>query len=158
MITTVKAERDDIPLLAEMRLSYLSEDSGFKSEEEKKAIAERLPLYFEKHLDKDLFAWLAMDGETAVSGVFLLVSEKPASPSFPNGLTGTVLNVYTKEPYRHHGFARRLMQELLKKAETLKLSCVELKATKDGIHLYETLGFKDASSEYLLMKRKPSEN
>jgi GNAT superfamily N-acetyltransferase len=155
MITIVKAEREDIPLLTEMRLSYLSEDPGFHSEEEKADIARRLPLYFEKHLNNDLHCWLAKEGDRAVSSAFLLITEKPASPSFPGGLTGTVLNVFTKESHRHQGYAGKIMKQLLQEAETQKLSAVELKATMDGIHLYETLGFKDASAEYLLMKWKP---
>lgn len=31
--------------------------------------------------------------------------EKPMSPAFMNGKTGTVLNVYTKPQCRHHGYS-----------------------------------------------------
>lgn len=113
MMEIVKAEKKDIPLLTEIRLAYLQEDPGFRSEEERNAIAAELPVYYEAHLGRDLFAWLAKDGETVAASAFLLVSEKPASPSFPNGLTGTVLNVFTKKAYRRQGYAARLMRQLL---------------------------------------------
>lgn len=38
------------------------------------------------------------------------------------------------------------MQELLTDAEKFGLDFVDLKATKDGYHLYDTLGFKEAVS------------
>lgn len=54
-----------------------------------------------------------------MSCCFLLITEKPANPSFVSGRTGTVLNVYTKPEYRRLGIARSLMRELLAEAEKL---------------------------------------
>ncbi len=39
--------------------------------------------------------------------VALLIVEKPMSPSFITGKTGTVLNVYTKPEYRNKGYAKK---------------------------------------------------
>ncbi|MDE7289428.1 MAG: GNAT family N-acetyltransferase, partial [Oscillospiraceae bacterium] len=69
-----------------------------------------------------------------------------------------VYNVYTLPNYRRRGLAKRVMQELLSDAEKLRLDFVDLKATKDGYHLYETLGFKETVSEYTYMKKYFSSN
>ena len=42
-----------------------------------------------------------------------LMVEKPLSPMFITGRTGTVLNVYTKPAYRHRGYAKKIMEKLL---------------------------------------------
>ena len=155
--TIVKAEEKHIPELVRMRLSYLSEDTGFKTPEQKEEIASSLPGYFEKHLNKDLIVFLALAEGKAVSCAFLLITEKPMSPSFPNGLCGTVLNVYTEEQYRHQGYARALIQGLLKEGSQRGLSVIELKATEEGYPLYSKLGFQDVTAEYRLMKWKCTE-
>lgn len=148
----VKAEKNDIPELVRLRLAYLAEDTGFKNDEEKETVAARLPAYFEKHLNEDLTVFLAKeDGKTAACA-FLLVTEMPMSPSFPNGRTGTVLNVYTDPSCRRQGYGRAVMTELLAEGKRLDLSRIELKATKDGYPLYQKLGFRDSSKEYPLMK------
>lgn len=84
---------------------------------------------------------------------FLLVTEKPANPSFINGLTGTVLNVYVKPEYRRQGIAKNIMDKLLKDAKAMGLDYVELKATEQGRGLYESLGFEDDVSKYYRMKK-----
>ena len=63
-------------------------------------LKDRLADYYEKHLDDDFTAFIATENCEIVSSVFLLVVEKPCSPVFPTGRTGTVLNVYTKPEYR----------------------------------------------------------
>lgn len=62
----------------------------------------------------------------------MLVVERPMSPVFINGKTGTVLNVYTKPQCRHHGYAKKLMNMLLEDSATMELCVVELKATEQG--------------------------
>lgn len=68
------------------------------------------------------------------------------------GRTGTVLNVYTKPVYRHKGYAKKIMKELLSDAARKNLSVVELKSTEDGYHLYKSIGFTDEVSKYHSMK------
>ncbi|NLT08644.1 MAG: GNAT family N-acetyltransferase [Ruminococcus sp.] len=147
-----KAGTDDIPELVRLRLEYLAEDHGGLSEEEKGRISASLPDYYMRRLDKELFVYTARNEEHIVSCCFLLVTEKPANPDFLNGLTGTVLNVYTEEPFRRQGIAGKLMKELLDDAKAMGLDYVELKATEDGYPLYKKLGFADAVNKYHSMK------
>lgn len=147
-----KANINDLTHLVELRTEYLLEDYGSIPDEKLTAIKHNLPEYFRKHLDKDLFVFVCRDEEQIVSCCFLYVSEKPSNPSFINGKTGTVLNVYTKPEYRKKGLAGKLIGILLNEAEKLGLDFVELKATDSGYNLYKSIGFDDVKSKYHNMK------
>ena len=77
---------------------------------------------------------------------------KAFNPSFINGKTGTVLNVYTKPEFRKKGIAGELIKMLLAESRNRHLDYVELKATESGYSLYRSLGFEDAVSKYHSMK------
>lgn len=147
-----KANADEIPALVDLRIAYVEEDCGILTEDTRQKLLSVLPEYFEKHLNRDIFVYTAKDG-SIVSCAFLVITERPANPNFITGRTGTVYNVYTLPNYRRNGLAKRVMQELLSDSEKFRLDFVDLKATKDGYHLYDTLGFKEAVSEYTYMKK-----
>ena len=149
-----KAVTEDIDALVKMRLSYLVEDNGTIDAKDLAAIKTDLPGYFQAHLGKDLFVYVVRDGQAIVSCAFLLIVEKPMSPAFINGRTGTVLNVYTCPSYRRRGCARAIMEKLLSEARQMKISTIELKATEDGYPLYRSVGFLDDASKYHIMKWK----
>ena len=152
-----KATAEEISALIDLRMAYIEEDHGGLSEDTRQKLISVLPEYFEKHLNRDIFVYTAKDGDI-VSCAFLVITEKPANPSFITGRTGTVYNVYTLPNYRRNGLAKRVMQELLSDAEKFGLDFVDLKATRDGYHLYDTLGFKETVSEYTYMKKIFSSN
>ena len=155
LVKVEKAGIDDIDALVKMRLDFLLEDNGSLNDSDVMAIKKDLPEYYKSHIDNDLYIFVVREEQTIVSCAFLLVIEKPMSPSFINGRTGTVLNVYTCPANRHRGYAKRIMETLLAKAKKLQLSVVDLKATEDGYHLYRSVGFADDCSKYHLMKWKP---
>lgn len=145
-----KATIKDINELTDLRLAYLQEDLGVITDKE--LIQESLPGYYEKHLNKDLMVYVARDDEDIVACAFLLIVEKPMSPSFITGKTGTVLNVYTKPEYRNKGYAKKLMTMMLEDATAQDVSIIELKATEDGYSLYKSVGFEDVVAKYHNMK------
>lgn len=146
------ANMADIDLLTELRLAYLKEDYGNLSEDDIKLIRRDLPGYFRKNLNQNIFGYLIREKEEIVACAFLLVVEKPISPAFITGRTGTVLNLYTNPVHRHKGFAKKIMDKLLSDAVEKNLSFVELKSTEDGYHLYKSVGFTDEVSKYHSMK------
>lgn len=146
------AEAADIAALTELRLAYLEEDHGKLREDEIEIIRRGLPDYFKRNLNQNLFCYLVKEQGEIAACAFLLVVEKPMSPSFITGKTGTVLNVYTKPIYRHKGYARQIMEKLLADAADKNLSVVELKSTENGYRLYQSVGFVDDISAYHLMK------
>lgn len=151
-MTFENAVGTDINQLTELRISYLKEDMGKLSEEDINKLQESLPNYFERNLNRNLFAYVARSEEEIVACAFLLITEKPMSPSFITGLTGTVLNVYTKAEHRRKGYARKLIEMLIADAQRRNLSVIELKATEDGYNLYKSVGFNDAVSKYHSMR------
>lgn len=150
-IKVEKADLKDINELVQMRLEYLTEDYGSLTEIQTEKIRNQLPEYYNNHLNKDLFVYI-VKSERIISCCFLLVSEKPANPSFINGRTGTVLNVYTKPECRRKGIAGKIMKFLISDAKEMKLDFVELKSTDCGYNLYKSVGFEDVNSKYHNMK------
>lgn len=147
-----KATIEDIGVLTDLRIAYLNEDLGVISDENLELMKSTLPSYYTKHLNKNLMVYVARDGEDIVSCAFLLIVEKPMSPSFITGKTGTVLNVYTKPDYRKKGYAKKLITTMLEDAKAEGLSIIELKATEDGYSLYKSVGFEDVVAKYHNMK------
>lgn len=147
-----KANLNDLSSLINLRIAYLLEDYGELPENQIKQITDNLSSYFEKHLNNDLLVFVCRDVDKIVSCCFLCITEKPSNPSFINGRTGTILNVYTLPKYRRKGIAGKLIKMLLDEAETSKLDFVELKATDSGYSLYKSLGFEDVLSKYHNMK------
>ena len=147
-----KAGIDDIDALVKMRLDYLHEDNGSLTDCDIAVIRKNLPDYFREHMDKDLFVYVIREKQVIVACAFLLTLMKPMSPSFINGKTGIVLNVFTCQPYRRRGYAKQIMEMLLEEAKRLELSVVELKSTEDGYPLYRSVGFVDGGSRYHMMK------
>ena len=147
-----RADIKDIPALTRLRLAFLNEDSGGLSEHISEKLRNDLPVYFEKNLNQSIFCYLLREKDEPVACSFLLVLEKPPSPMFLNGRTGAVFNVYTKPAYRRRGYAKQIIDRLLEDASEMKLSCVDLKASKDGYHLYKSAGFAEETSKYRPMK------
>ncbi|MBP3616858.1 MAG: GNAT family N-acetyltransferase [Lachnospiraceae bacterium] len=147
-----KASEYEIEELTKLRIAYLQEDFGNISEQDLHCMEETLPQYFKNHLNRDLFVYVARDADRIIACAFLWVVEKPMSPAFLTGRTGTVLNVYTNPEHRKKGYARQLMYALLSEAKERNLSVVELKATEDGYHLYKSVGFEDVVSKYHTMR------
>ena len=147
-----KATIEDIGVLTDLRIAYLKEDLGAISSKDLELMQATLLSYYEKHLNKDLMAYVARDEMDIVSCAFLLIVEKPMSPSFITGKTGPVLNVYTKPDYKKKGYAKKLMTMMLEDAKTEGVSIIELKATEDGYSLYKSVGFEDVVAKYHNMK------
>lgn len=147
-----KANSEDIKDLVELRIDYLLEDYGEIPQEKLSLIFDKLPDYFRKHLNNDLFVFVCRNEYIIVGCCFLYISEKPSNPTFINGKTGTVLNVYTKPQFRRKGIAGELIKLLLAESQNKHLDFVELKATDSGYNLYKSLGFEDVVSKYHSMK------
>lgn len=153
-ITFGQAEKTDIPQLIRLRLAYMEDDFGSVSEREKSCMEKQLPDYFERKLDKELFAFVARDGEKIVSVALLLTIEMPANSNVLSGFYGEVLNVFTQSEYRGKGLASTLMKNLIAFAKEKGLSRIDLSATDAGFGIYEKLGFKEKENRYRDMRLK----
>lgn len=152
MIKYRKADMDDIQKLIKLRIDYLTEDRGELIESDKSAITIQLNEYFLKHIGGYFIAYLAETDFNTIAAAFLVITEKPANPTFITGKTGILLNVFTYPEYRKKGIATALLKCLIKEAKTQNLSYIELSATKSGKPLYEKFGFQIKNSRYTEMK------
>ena len=84
--------------------------------------------------------------------VFFLLINKPASPLFITGKTGTLMNVYTLPEYRRRGIGKKLVSMAIEDGKAWDLSYIELRATKCGYPLYKQLDFIEDKSIYMSMK------
>jgi ribosomal protein S18 acetylase RimI-like enzyme len=146
-----RASLDDINELVRLRLAYLAADFGELSAKDASNIAESLPAYFERHLDRDLYAHVAWANGKMVGTCWLLLSEKPMSVAFPRGKTAAIFNVYVDPSYRRRGIARQLMLNLIGQARQRGLARLELRATAMGFELYKSIGFVEDSPTHRAM-------
>lgn len=143
----------DVDALVRLRLAYLSEDFGELSEEQRAPLPAEIASYLEAHLGSDLQVFVARDAdEGIVCCAWLLLVEKPPSPRFPHGRTGTLFNVYTVASHRRQGLASQVMGMLIDEASAHKLDLLELNATEDGYPLYRSLGFRNAHERHRAMR------
>ena len=142
-----------IPQIIEKRIAYLHEYHQGLAQHHVDDLVPKLRQYFQKHLNQNIHAYIATDEDNRIHSIaLLLITEKPARPSFINGRTGLVLNVYTDPGFRKQGHAEKLMQLLIQDAGKFNLDYIELTATKDGYPLYQKLGFHDFIPETKPMK------
>ena len=146
------ANLNDIQELVRLRILYMIDDYGSLSDEEREGMEKQLPGYFERELGKKLIAFVARAEGRLVAAAYLLIIEKPANPSFLNGLDSEVLSVYTEEGYRGRGICTNLMKNLIDYATDHKINRIDLMATKDGYPVYKKLGFEDKVHEYKDMR------
>ncbi|MCL2807043.1 MAG: GNAT family N-acetyltransferase [Coriobacteriia bacterium] len=149
------AANSEIEMLIQARLDFF-DDQGFDMDSESRtAIKGSLKSYFNQHLGDDFFAALIVDAGNIVSVAFLVVAEKPASPVFPTGKTGTILNVLTYPEHRRKGYALMTMGKLIEEAQQQDLSYLELRASELGKALYQKLGFEEIEPSRMSNMRLP---
>jgi len=137
------ATGNDIEKLIEARFDFFEAEKFDVPPETRPTIEASLHQYFSQHLNTGFFAALAEDNNRIVSLAFLAILEKPASPLFPTGRTGTILNVLTYPEYRRKGLATQTMGLLIEEGKEQNLSYIELSASESGQLLYKKLGFEN---------------
>ncbi|MBQ4219665.1 MAG: GNAT family N-acetyltransferase [Butyrivibrio sp.] len=145
------AQQNDIEELIYLRLAYINDDFGNIEDGKKEQITKQLSKYYYEHLGKDLIVFTARTSERIVATAYLLIEEKPANPSFVNGLCGEVLSVVTLEEYRGRGICSTIMEILVDYCEDHDIKCVTLLATQDGCSIYKKCGFISTEDKYTYM-------
>ncbi len=102
--------------------------------------------------DGSFRAWLASDGNRAVAGGAIIISPWPAHPYDLECRRATILNVYTDPDYRRRGIARQLMQTIIAWCQREGFARVDLHASHEGRHLYESLGFEPSNEMRLNLR------
>lgn len=151
-VTVRTADMSDIDTLIKFRFFYQTDIEGQLTEDQTKALNEQLPVYFRKHIGRDVTAYLAeVDGETAAS-IFMVRLEKPASVHFLSGKTCYLMNVYTVKEYRCKGIASMLLDRLIADARAEGITCIDLSATEMGKPVYLKKGFTERGNTEMRME------
>ena len=112
------------------------------------AAQQQIEAFLHERLNKQIFAWLAIVEEEPVSIGFLQIYNVMYHPKAHTGRYGRIINMLTLPEYRHQGHARGVMELLIALANELKLDFINLEASADGRHLYESLGFVEQHPIY----------
>jgi len=141
--TIREAGPDDLEIILHHRRSMFRDMGEGTAEELDRMVEIARPGMLRALADGTYRHWLAMDGSGKVAGGGgVLLSPWPANPRDPCSERAVILNVYTEPEFRRRGVARLVMQTILGWVRARGLSSVNLHASDEGRHLYETLGFQ----------------
>jgi GNAT superfamily N-acetyltransferase len=102
--------------------------------------------------DGSFRAWLALADDRTVGGGAVIISRWPAHAYDLQCRRATILNVYTYPEYRRRGVAGRIMQTIIDWCRREGFARVDLHASDDGRHLYESLGFEPSNEMRLKLR------
>src|SRR4051812_26815298 len=98
------------------------------------------------------FGWLAMDsGDSVAAGLGLWLMDWPPHVIGRGLRRGNIINVYTEAAHRRRGLARRLLNTALDWCRANGVDVIILHASKEGRHLYESVGFEPTNEMRLLL-------
>ncbi len=146
------ATLNDIPeILHQRRAMY--EDMDYTDAEKLTAMQSITSGYLKTALaDGSFRAWLASSENQVIGGGAIVISPWPAHPYDLECRRVTILNVYTDPQFRRRGIARQLMQTMIDWCKHEGFANVTLHASKDGRHLYESLGFNPSNEMKLKLR------
>lgn len=141
---------DDISVLVDYRLLYLTELQGEMSETYKKKLRNDLFQYFEKAMKQGHFmAVLAEVEGKVVSFGGMVIKEIPGDVNRTTYLEGDILNMYTIPEARRKGISSVILENLLSEAKSMGITKVALHTSKDGEKLYRKYQFSEPVYPYL---------
>lgn len=147
-----KIGKEDIPLLVEYRLLYLTELQGENPEKQNSKLKTELEYYFRKAIAENrCFAFLAENDSELLSFGAMIIKEIPGDFKNPTYLEGDILNMYTVPNSRKQGISTLVLEKLLSEAKLRGISKVALHASKDGENMYRKHGFSEPEYPYLEM-------
>jgi ribosomal protein S18 acetylase RimI-like enzyme len=142
-ITYCKATQNDIQILIDSRVEFLSEYWGRQNEDVEMKLRSGLKYYFESSLQNESYhCWIAkIENEFAGIGG-MITRQHPGSFRVPDGRSAYIMNMYTIPKYRKRGIATMLLEKLVESGKQLGIHFFELHATKEGEPIYVKGGFE----------------
>jgi len=100
----------------------------------------------------EYLGWLAITSDGSVAaGAGLWLMDWPPHVIGRGLRRGNIINVYTEAAYRRRGLARLLLNTALEWCRTNTIDVVVLHASKEGRHLYKSVGFEPTDEMRLLL-------
>ncbi|KPK70695.1 hypothetical protein AMJ87_08470 [candidate division WOR_3 bacterium SM23_60] len=149
-----RASIDDIEILVDFRMRFLNEMYDHPEDDESKILRKKLRRYFSESIPaNDFIAWLAEYKGKTIGTSGLVVWHIPARyGGLTSGRLGYILNMYTVPEARNKGVCTRLLQTLIKEAQSLGIKYLHLHTSKDGMNIYKKAGFAEPSLVELRLK------
>lgn len=138
-----KATLNDIQLLVDSRVEFLTEYWGSQGKQAELKLRAELQNYFEQSIRNESYqCWLAkMDDELAGVGG-MVIMQRPGSFRVPDGRSAYIMNMYTTPRYRRMGIATQILKKLIESGRQMGITFFELHATKEGEPVYIKDGFQ----------------
>jgi Acetyltransferases len=135
---------DEVELLTNYRLAYLTELQGEQTDEYQQKLRDDLNAYFRQALAEDrFFAYLAeLKGEILSFGA-MVIKKIPGDFNQSSYLEGDILNMFTIPVARRNGISAMILQQLINEARNRGISKISLHTSKDGEKLYRKYGFSE---------------
>jgi GNAT superfamily N-acetyltransferase len=149
-----RATVNDVQTLIDYRVRFLNELYGHAENEETQIVRKSLRRYFSEAIPSGSFiAWLAeRDGKVVGTGGMVVWQMPGRYEGLETGRLGYILNMYTIPEARGRGVCTRLLEELIKEAESLGLRYLHLHASKDGVNIYRKAGFVEPRNVELALR------
>lgn len=134
----------EIELLTNYRLAYLTEMQGEQSDEYQQKLRDELNAYFTEALAENrFFAYLAeLKGEILSFGA-MVIKTIPGDFNQSSYQEGDILNMFTIPVARRNGISAMILQQLINEARNRGISKIALHTSKDGEKLYRKFGFSE---------------
>lgn len=141
-ITYHRATADDIAVLADMRITFLTDLFGVQPAEAIDELKSSLLSYFKESIASGSYiGWLASSQNEVIGAGGLIVRVGPGSFSNPSGRVGYILNMYTTPRFRCKGISGRILELTQESARKAGIDNFELHATRMGESIYLRDGF-----------------
>jgi N-acetylglutamate synthase-like GNAT family acetyltransferase len=135
-----RAQRNDIDMIVENRIEFVTSIAKIQNIAEFKDITKR---YIEEHIDKDdLIIYIAIENNEIIASCMSCIYMTVPLASCLSGKYAELLNVYTKKEYRRKGHAERIISILSAELKEYGVEKIKLNYTDSGYPLYEKMGFK----------------
>jgi GNAT superfamily N-acetyltransferase len=136
--------KNEIDLLVDYRMAYLSEMQGDRTAEYQTRLKHELTDYFAEALNNErLFGFIAKLNAEIVSFGVMILKKIPGDFNQTTYLEGDILNMYTVPEARRKGYSALILEYLLKEAGNRGVSKISLHTSKDGEKLYRKYGFNE---------------
>ena len=151
-----KLGSDEIPLLVDYRIDYLTELQGIHDDFNLNEVRTGLTLFFEKAVTENRFFALVATEEDKILGFGgMIIKQIPGDFLKQTYFEGDILNMYTVPEARRQGISKMILDQLLYEASKIGICKLALHASKDGENLYREFGFTDPVYPYLELVIKP---
>lgn len=135
-----EATPDDAPLLADAWHAMLDQ-AGLLAPSADPRWREYVVIEFRQAIALGAHVWIIAEADGVPAGTGAAFFRGGRAALALTGLIATLAGVYTFPEFRRRGIARAVVARLLEICRERKCVSVRLRASKDGRHLYESLGF-----------------